>query len=192
MYCAVLLAQWQWKRTVEIPNLSQLPIIPLYHDIITMSLPISYILRMILEDVSVRQIRFVTCQLWIFSSSQISSVNWSRSQRDVLYAVRRDLCWWQKLFVDLTCFCQLGQVEIGEQIFCDLLWHRKGGLFPSWVGGREGNLSLDLHRAFLPLGFLTGSCSSLSAKEFLSSSQPQIHLQIFSSFPNELELSTEL
>lgn len=103
-----------------------------------------------------------------------------------------DLCWWQKLFVDLTCFCQSGQVEIGEQIFCDLLWHRKGGLFPSWVGGREGNLSLDLHRAFLPLGFLTGSCSSLSAKEFLSSSQPQIHLQIFSSFPNELELSTEL
>lgn len=38
--------------------------------------------------------------------------------------------------------------------------------FPSWLGGREENLSMDLHRAFLPLRFLMGSHSSLLAKEF--------------------------
>ena len=87
-YCGVL-AQGQWKHAVEISNLSQLPIIPLDHDIVTISLPIIYFLRMTLEDTWVRQVKFVTCQLCISSSSQISSVNWSTSQHDVPYAVRR-------------------------------------------------------------------------------------------------------
>lgn len=80
------------------------------------------------------------------------------------------------------------------EILCDLLYRGKKifleeDLFPSQVGVREGNLNLDLHGVFLPLGLLTRSCSRHLCEEFLSSSQPQIHLQTFSSFPTELKSS---
>lgn len=173
----VLLAQRKWKCTVGISNWSQLP------NKIVIPIPLADIcfLWKMLEDAPVRKVSLVISHLWIFSSSQISSADWSRAAFHVS---------------DLFLFLGISGKRWGKySVICCVRGRKiflKKDLFPSHIRVREENLSWDLHGAFLPLGLLRGSCFSHLGKEFLSSSPPQIHLQIFPSFPTELKSATEL
>lgn len=134
----VPLAQGKWKHSVGISNGRQIPTMSLFHSITPIPLGNICCLWMMLENAPVRQVSSVTSHLWVFSPSQISSANWSRAA----------------LHGSKISFYFLDHVEIGGRysvICCDRgrKIFLKEDLFPSQVGVGEGNLSLDLHGAFL-------------------------------------------